>query len=152
MGDITKRQSQKTLQVSKTSSGIRTSPDAFALPWGRLCAAYPRSENTTLTVAVYHERLRKFDPDSLLAAVNLAIDRCKFFPTVAELIEIIASLQQPARIDEPRPNKEEARAVLAALHESIQRFESADMKNAETKIAARKAELRAQAVRLGVRK
>jgi len=139
------------MQVSGISSGIRTSAESFALPWAKLCAAYPRSENSKATVAIYHERLKKFDAEHLMAAVNIAIDRCKFFPTVAELIENIASLTESQTfLDEPRPSKEEAGAILAALHEQIRQSESADLKSTEKRIADRKAELSQQAKRLGV--
>lgn len=118
-------------------------------PWKELCDAYPRQELSSGTARKYYDRLQKFDVEILMAAVNVAIDRCKFFPTVAELIENIA-LQSRGNgaaylDDEPRPSKEEAQRILEQLHQSIQDFESADMKVNEQRIAERKDLLRKQA-------
>jgi hypothetical protein len=123
-------------------------------PWGKLCAAYPRQDMGVATAAVYHERLQRYDIELLIGSVNLAIDRCVFFPTVAELIENVALLGAGRQrlLDEPRPSKEEARAVLESLHASIRDFEAADLKVNEKRIADRKEVLRKQAEMLGVKK
>ena len=93
----------------------------FMGPWAKLMAAYPRTEITEATTVLYHERLARYDLGLIMAAVNMAIDKCTFFPTVAEIIESIEAVtaatikKRPALLDEPRPSKEEARAVLAEL-------------------------------------
>jgi len=75
---------------------------------------------STQTVAVYYERLCKYEASKIMAAVDLSIERSKFFPTVAELLENIAnSRSQQLRIDELRPSPEEAGRVLADLRKFL---------------------------------
>jgi hypothetical protein len=122
--------------------------EEFMRPWAELCAAYPRQEVGAATARKYHERLQKFDVATIQAAINIAIDRNKFFPTVAEIIENIAAMTPKAGLlSGSRPTKEEAKAVLDALHQAIQDYENVDLQ----KIADRKALLREQARKLGVK-
>ncbi len=87
-----------------------------------------------------------------MAAVDLAIDRCVWFPTVAELLENISLVGQrrTQKQIEARPSKEEAQEVLKQLQTVLHDLESKDKKAKEVKAEARKAELKKQARALGV--
>ena len=87
-----------------------------------------------------------------MGAVDLAIGRSKFFPTVAELLENIANGHtQSLRIDEPRPTPEEASRVLESLRKLLAK-ETVEMDARELdKAEARKKLLREQAKQLGVK-
>ncbi len=126
----------------------KTALEEFMKPWAELCAAYPRQEVGAATARKYHERLQKFDVAVIRAAVNIAIDRSKFFPTVAEIIENIASLPPKGGLaNSSRPSKEEAKVVLDALHRAIQEYEAVELQ----KIADRKQLLWEQTKNLGVK-
>jgi hypothetical protein len=60
-----------------------------------ICAAYPKSNYTALTVEVYYERLSAHDRQSVLDAIGECLDTCKWFPTIAEIIEKIKPLPKP---------------------------------------------------------
>ena len=144
---------QNRKDLPQSGKSLKTTLKEFMLPWAKLCAAYPRHDLSAATLTVYYERLARYDINRLVVAVNLAIDRCKFFPTVAELIESVASLA-PAHnsfISEDRPSREEAKAVLESLHAAVREFESKDLAAREKKLAERKLELKNQARRLGVK-
>jgi len=142
---------QKAMQVSATSSKP-TSGEGFAKAWAKLCAAYPRMELSQATTEVYYERLGRYDYGKIMGAVDLAIGRSKFFPTVAELLENIANgRSQSLRIDEPRPSQEEASRVLESLRKLLAK-ETVEMDARELdKAEARKKLLSEQAKQLGVK-
>ncbi len=81
--------SQKDLTAyeSGTVRKILAKQDQFAILWARLCAAYPRQDISAATIAVYYERLSKFTQVDLTIAMDRALDGCKFFPTIADIIE-----------------------------------------------------------------
>jgi len=109
-------------------------------------------ELSQATTEVYYERLGRYDYGKIMGAVDLAIGRSKFFPTVAELLENIANGHtQSLRIDEPRPTPEEASRVLESLRKLLAK-ETVEMDARELdKAEARKKLLREQAKQLGVK-
>jgi hypothetical protein len=117
-------------------------------------AAYPRSNVTEATTVIYHERLKRYEPELIMAAVNMAIDRCTFFPSIAEIISDIAGItaRNTLLLDASRPDRDEAKAVLEALHKLTEELEARDLEVKEKRIADRKAELRRQAEQLGVKR
>jgi hypothetical protein len=105
------------------------------------------------TTEVYFERLRKYDAQQIMRAVDLAIERSKFFPAVAELLENINSAQ-PARsklLDAPRPSKDEAAKILASISEMIHRLEDNSLLSDTKRLEERRKLLRKQAEQLGVK-
>jgi hypothetical protein len=56
---------------------------------GDLCAAFPnfKVENMAALVERYHRFLGKYSPSAIRRGSRLAILNCKFFPSVAELVE-----------------------------------------------------------------
>lgn len=85
-------QSLKELQVSKSGadSGELTL-DEFSMAWSKLCASYPKNEATALTVEVYFERLSAYEKSAVFEAIGVCMDECKWFPTIAEIVERIKS-------------------------------------------------------------
>jgi hypothetical protein len=53
----------------------------------QLFAAFPNVEATIETVAVYDRLLRHIPPGELQVVIDQCIVECKFFPTVAEIME-----------------------------------------------------------------
>ena|SRR5262244_1831251 len=77
---------------NQSGTGIacsKTSSEAFKQLWAKLCAAFPRQEVTVATMAIYFERLSRFDEAKLEKAVLESIDKSTFFPTIAEIIQRI---------------------------------------------------------------
>ena len=70
-------------------------------------------------MAIYYQRLSKYDVAQLVAAADSCIDRCKFFPTVAEIIDAISPIPKPAQklLGEPHDPK-----VTKMLHELADRL------------------------------
>lgn len=66
----------------------------------QLVAAYPNSQATVETIAVYDRLLSDIPPDDLQTVVDQSIAECKFLPTVAELRErfhaLTRTLGQPS--------------------------------------------------------
>jgi hypothetical protein len=83
-----------------------------------------------------------------MKAVEMAIDDCIFFPTIAELRQNIATIIEPSKtlLEEPRPSKEETAKVLESLGIFIKTQEQLDNEKQSAKIRERKAFLRKQAV------
>jgi hypothetical protein len=74
---------------SSSPATVKTTVEQFKLPWGRLVAAYPHKDTPAATVAIYHEMLSGYEQRDILEAVNRLIPRCKYFPTIADIIEQI---------------------------------------------------------------
>ena len=58
----------------------------------QLFSAFPNTQVSEATVAVYLRLLRDIQPDDLQVAVDQAIATCKFMPTVAELRDTLHGL------------------------------------------------------------
>ena len=143
----------KTLEISSSTKN-KCSKEEFALFWAELCAGYPHTSTTAGTMMRYYSRLNRYTEAQLRTAGNLAADECEFFPTPAKIIALIRLENdvpdRPTLLDEPRPSKEEATRLLEDLHAYIKQSEAIDDKRHTEKVFRRKAELRAQAVVLGV--
>lgn len=74
-----------------------------------LAGAFPSVNLQPETVAVYAQRLDKIPVAELAHVVDRAIDRCKFFPSLAEMLEIRESLRS-ARISSSDRDASEQRA------------------------------------------
>jgi hypothetical protein len=64
----------------------------------RLCAAYGRTPSIE-QAGVYLDALARYENEEMRAAVGAAMTRCKFFPTVADLVACCG----PAQSDEADP-------------------------------------------------
>ncbi len=49
------------------------------------------------TIEIYFEHLSQFDTGMLVKAAEMAIDTCKFFPTIADIREQIKLLKQQSQ-------------------------------------------------------
>jgi len=118
-----------------------------------LCVAFPRTGLTPETVELYHSRLSRFTIEQLSGALNRIVDESKFFPTIAEIREVIredlAPADKPSVLLEHRPDKEEAARVLAELHLFIKKSETIDAERQAERIRKRKELLRRQAEAIG---
>lgn len=94
-------------------------------------------------VEVYYERLCRFSRERLLEAINTTIDRSRFFPTIAELIENIPPPTKVRRL--PPPSEEEAKSILTQLRGMIEKYGTMDDEKAKDRIAKRKKLLKEQA-------
>lgn len=63
----------------------------------QLFAAYPNTAISEATVAMYLRMLQDIPPAHLQLAVDQAVATSKFLPTVAELREVLRTLQAPAK-------------------------------------------------------
>ena len=84
-------QSLKGLNQSGDSSKTTLNASTFASLWARICAAYPRQDTTTTTAEVYFNALSKYSEKDVEKAVEAVIEQCKWFPTIAEIVEEISS-------------------------------------------------------------
>jgi len=147
-------QNRKGLQRSENSkkSGTDRQTDAdefrtfFDDLWARLCAAFPRTEVTIATTALYYERLQRFKPEQLRRAADILIDNCEYFPTVAEVISTIQRLPtpKPPILLEERPDPEvvkKARQLLTDLIEEKSIPRTADDEGARRKLIREQAAL-----------
>ena len=94
----------------------------------------------------YNEYLLNVTPGEWLAILAALWRLERLEPLTSELIEVIRDLRGIC-MGTASSVMEEAKAVLEALHRAIQEYEGADLQ----KIAARKAVLREQAKKLGVK-
>lgn len=63
-----------------------------------LAAAWPRVEVSPRTIRVYARTLADFPDEITLAAINIAIRTCTFFPSIDELLGIIGRATDAGRI------------------------------------------------------
>lgn len=63
--------------------------EAFESGMTRLVAAFPSFQLSDLTVTVYMEALQEYSAKRFDGATKTAVKECKFFPSVAELIELM---------------------------------------------------------------
>jgi len=112
---------RKDLQPLENSKKSGTDTEFFDDLWARLCAAFPRTEVTIATTALYYERLRRFKPEQLRRAADILIDNCEYFPTVAEVISTIQRLPKPKApiLLEERPDPEVVRKARQLLTDLI---------------------------------
>jgi hypothetical protein len=96
---------------------------------------------------VFYEHLCRYDVASIFVAVNEAIRKSRFFPSIAELIEAIPPPPTSGQklLELGPPSKEEAKAVLAQLRPYIAECERRDAEREQKRIAERKEFLRKQA-------
>lgn len=72
--------------------------ETWAREYKRLLAAYGKASSTE-QMAVYFEAMEAYSDEEIRGAVQAAMTRCKFFPTVADLVECCG----PATSDEADP-------------------------------------------------
>lgn len=126
----------------------------FAKLWVGLCAAYPQAQVGADTLDKYYEFLAGHEIAQIGEAFRTAIQRCKFWPSIAELTEILrAQYRAPATdltFGESSPlTRDEARSILGEL---LGKFQEADNKKRRKREAEQKAKLREQAMKiLGVK-
>lgn len=68
----------------------------------------------------YYEHLKHHNAEKLIRAMDIAVDTIKFFPTVAELNEIIKSLPPEwlnKKVDKKIPNNEETKLLDTLIAE-----------------------------------
>ena|SRR5438132_3183678 len=79
-----------------------------------LVAAFRTADVSPSTVALYVERLGRIDGALLGSAVARAVDTCRYFPTIAELLSIALQLSGHSL-----PSAREARAMVRAADVSV---------------------------------
>mgnify|MGYP001571675291 CR=1 FL=1 len=77
-----------------------------------LKAAYRTPDLEDATIRLYVGKLAAVPPRVLGAVVDRAIERCRFFPSIAELLEVASALSPSGH-----PGPEEAWALVAGLEE-----------------------------------
>ncbi len=104
--------------------------EKFGVAMATLTAIFPRAELSDLRLEVYFHALYDYSVNEVLRAIEKAVQRCKFFPVPAELIEI-ADEHRRARWEEwerrkalppaPRTPEEEAEAkqFLVKIHKLL---------------------------------
>lgn len=78
----------------------------FAEIMTRLTIAFNVQASAART-SIYWEELQNYSIERLKKAASEAIQSCRMFPSVAELIQLLPAPEQPAVLTEPPPTQEE---------------------------------------------
>jgi len=101
------------------------------------------------TLTEYWERLRRYTPEQLAAAIDVCVDTHDFFPSVSQIKKAIEGLPAPRQklLDEPRPTPKQVAEAQEMLKDMIDKSIK-PVAQPKQSVEERRALLKAQAEKL----
>lgn len=94
-------------------------------------SAYPAAKPRPQTARVYAEHLREFDDPTLQEAVRRAVGRSRFYPSVAELLEVAREVRCDRRLLDTQRQSERERLAWNLAWDKAGRRPSQEQVEAE---------------------